>query len=101
MPKSQQSNPALLTCRIKSAGVGFVAGLSMTAGLVWAAGSESSDVMSKVEDRFRKPLLSIVYAITALAIDTEIVAGDLVELDDRIGRLEHQIKELKKAKRGG
>ena len=87
MPRYEQSNPALVTCRIKSASVGFIAGLSMTAGLVWAAGSESSDVMSKVEDRFRKPLLSIVYAITALAIDTEIVAGDLVELTLHAGQV--------------
>ncbi len=101
MPRSEQSNPNLTTCRIKSASVGFIVGLSMTAGLVWAADSGKSDVISQVEDRLRKPLLSIVYAITALAIDTEIVAIDVVELDDRIGRLEHQIRQLKTAKNGG
>ena len=101
MPRSQQSNPALMTCRIKSASVGFIAGLSMTAGLVWAAHGGKSDALAQVDEHLRKPLLSIVYAITALAIDTEIVAIDVVELDDRIGRLEHQIKQLKTAKKGG
>jgi len=98
MARTQKPDRVLLTCRIKSASVGFIAGLSMTAGLVWAADSGKSDVISQVEDRLRKPLLSIVYALTALSIDTEIVAIDVVELDDRISRLEHQLRELKKAK---
>jgi hypothetical protein len=87
-----------MTCRIKSASVGFIAGLSMTAGLVWAADGGKSDTISQIDEHLRKPLLSIVYAITALSIDTEIVAIDVVELDDRISRLEHQLRELKKAK---
>ena len=101
MARTQKPDRVLMTCRIKWASVGFIAGLSMAAGLAWAADHGKPDVISQVEDRLRKPLLSIVYAITALSIDTEIVAIDVVELDDRISRLEHQLRELKKAKYGG
>ena len=67
----------------------FVSG--MTLGAVVAL---SSPGFSAGEDVVRRSFASTLYAIAELAVDTEINAGRVVALGERVAHLEEMLEEM-------
>jgi len=67
----------------------FVSGM-----IVGAVVALSSPGLSADEDVVRRTFTSTLYALAELAVDTETNAGRIVELGERVERLEAMLEEM-------
>lgn len=91
-----------LTCksrrRLPSRGLGlgslcFLAGLMLGSAMDWSAGAQTANSAAPADPLSRDAVPSMIYAISSLAVDTEMAAIEIAAIDDRLDRIESELAD--------